>query len=69
MAYASLSGMKSFTAETRRKPARRESAAADIERECETWDWARTAGVSEADLRKALRESLEPGDRSGEPRS
>ncbi len=69
MAYASLSGMKSFTAETRRKPARRESAAADIERECETWDWARTAGVSEADLRKALRDSLKASGRSGGQRS
>jgi hypothetical protein len=30
----------------------------DIERECETWDWARTAGVSAQDLRKAVQEAL-----------
>lgn len=31
--------------------------AIDLEQECETWDWARTAGMSAQDLRKALRES------------
>jgi hypothetical protein len=30
----------------------------EFEQECETWDWARTAGVSAQDLRKALRDSL-----------
>ncbi|TAK84821.1 MAG: DUF3606 domain-containing protein [Betaproteobacteria bacterium] len=69
MAYASLTVMKSFKAETKRKPANGDGAPVDVERECETWDWARTAGVSEADLRKAVRESLEPKDRSGERRS
>jgi len=32
--------------------------AVDLERECETWDWARAAGVSAQDLRAALLESL-----------
>jgi hypothetical protein len=32
--------------------------AFDLERECETWDWVRAAGVSAEDLRMALRESL-----------
>ncbi len=30
----------------------------EFEQECETWDWARAAGVSAMDLRKAVRESL-----------
>ena len=29
-----------------------------LEQECETWDWARAAGVSAQDLRTALEESL-----------
>lgn len=52
------SAMKSAIAGTRGHPARGESAPLDIEQECETWDWARTAGVSAADLRKAVRDSL-----------
>ena len=31
---------------------------ADLDRECETWDWARTAGISAQDLVQAVRESL-----------
>lgn len=31
--------------------------AAGIEQECETWDWARAAGVSGEELRKALQAS------------
>jgi hypothetical protein len=50
--------MKSATAETKGHPAWSEAAPLDIEQECETWDWARTAGVSAADLRKAVRDSL-----------
>ncbi len=38
--------------------ARTDGARRDIEQECETWDWARTAGVSAQDLRKVLQESL-----------
>lgn len=34
---------------------RTESALPDIERECEAWDWARTAGVSAEELREAVR--------------
>jgi hypothetical protein len=30
----------------------------EFEQECETWDWARTAGVSAQDLRNAVRDSL-----------
>jgi hypothetical protein len=33
----------------------------DLERECETWDWARTAGVSEEELRSAVQRSLATG--------
>ena len=29
--------------------------APELERECETWDWARAAGVSAEELRAALR--------------
>jgi hypothetical protein len=36
----------------------REGAAGDIEAECQTWDWARTAGVSAEDLREALKSSM-----------
>ena len=32
----------------------------NIERACETWDWARTAGVSADELRKALMKEREP---------
>lgn len=35
-----------------------DGVAFDLERECETWDWVRAAGVSAQDLRMALRESL-----------
>lgn len=58
--------MKSVTAETRGNPAWNDGAPFDIERECETWDWARTAGVSAAELRQAL---LEASGRTGERRS
>ena len=30
----------------------------EFEQECETWDWARAAGVSALDLHRALREAL-----------
>jgi hypothetical protein len=33
----------------------------DVEQECETWDWARTAGLSAQDLREAVLESLTEG--------
>jgi len=32
----------------------KQAAAADLEHELETWDWARTAGVSVEELRQAL---------------
>jgi hypothetical protein len=31
----------------------------NIERACESWDWARTAGVSAEELRKALMAALQ----------
>jgi len=31
----------------------------DLDQEYEDWDWARTAGVSAEELRKALRDSLD----------
>jgi hypothetical protein len=30
----------------------------EFEQECETWDWARAAGISAEDLRNAVRDSL-----------
>ena len=38
--------------------AKRSDTAADIDAECQAWDWARTAGVSAEDLREALKESM-----------
>ena len=32
----------------------KQASATDLERELETWDWARTAGVSAVELRQAL---------------
>lgn len=55
--------MKSVAAETE-GGAWTNSAPSDIESECEIWDWARTAGVSAAELRAALRDSLAPGSDS-----
>ena len=48
-------GMNSEMGQT--KPVRADGPM-DLERELETWDWARTAGVSVPELRKALQESL-----------
>jgi hypothetical protein len=58
--------MKSVTAETKGNPAWMDRARLEIEQECETWNWARTAGLSAAELRQAV---LEASDRSGERRS
>jgi hypothetical protein len=30
----------------------------EFEEECESWDWARAAGVSPQELRRAVREAL-----------
>ena len=54
----SLSGMKSVMTQVENDPARTEGSAPDIEKECEIWDWARAAGASAQDLRKALLEAL-----------
>jgi hypothetical protein len=56
--YASRSDMSTVMVETKSKPAQAERAQRDIEQECETWDWARAAGVSAQELRKAVRDSL-----------
>jgi hypothetical protein len=37
-----------------------DDATLDLETELETWDWARTAGISAEDLRQALQASM-PG--------
>jgi len=34
----------------------------EFEQECETWDWARAAGVSAEDLRTAVRDALRNAD-------
>ena len=36
----------------------KQAAGADLERELETWDWARAAGVSAEELRQALQAPL-----------
>ena len=36
----------------------KQAAGADLERELETWDWVRTAGVSADELRQALQAPL-----------
>ncbi len=51
--YARCSDMKTDMYETNTTP-----AFDLLEQECETWDWARAAGVSAQDLRTALEESL-----------
>jgi hypothetical protein len=53
--------MKSAMAEMLGDPAGAEAAPADLERECEAWEWARAAGVSAQDLRTAVKESLGSG--------
>ena len=50
--------MKRDMPELNVSPVSSEGQALDIERECELWDWARAAGASAQDLRKALRELL-----------
>jgi hypothetical protein len=37
----------------------------EFEQECETWDWARAAGISAQDLRDAVRDALRGADDSG----
>ena len=49
--------MNSDMAQDNNAPARSDAFSLDIERECETWDWVRAAGVSAEDLRKVLRDS------------
>jgi hypothetical protein len=50
--------------ETKANPAKAERAQRDIEKECETWNWVRTAGVSAPELRETVRKSLESGEAS-----
>jgi hypothetical protein len=35
-----------------------QAPAGELDKECETWDWARAAGVSAQDLRSAVVETL-----------
>lgn len=37
-----------------KEPAPQDGLPPDIEQECASWDWARAAGVSAQELRKAL---------------
>jgi hypothetical protein len=50
--------------ETKASPAKAERTQRDIEQECETWDWVRTAGVSAPELRETVRKSLASGEAS-----
>ena len=50
-------GMDDF-AEAASKAVAGESPPPDLERECETWEWARAAGVSAQELRRAVQESM-----------
>lgn len=50
MAHAWFRDMKDETSELAREEA--------VERECETWDWVRPAGLSAQELREAVRSLL-----------
>jgi hypothetical protein len=53
--------MKSVMTERMSETVRADSPPLNIEQECETWDWARAAGVSAQDLRRALLDWLRGG--------
>ena len=44
--------------ETNTTPNWTDDLAVELEKECETWDWVRAAGVSARDLRTALLGSM-----------
>jgi hypothetical protein len=48
-----------------KEPAPQDGLPLDLEQECETWDWARAAGVSAQELRKALQGSSSGAQDSG----
>jgi hypothetical protein len=50
--------MKKDMYETNTAPDWTDQVAVELEKECEIWDWARTAGVSALDLRMALLDSM-----------
>jgi uncharacterized protein DUF3606 len=50
--------MKRDMSEANSKPAAPDLESIDLEKEIESWNWARAAGVSAQELHKALRESL-----------
>ena len=52
--HAGCSGMKRPMSEMNFEP------DFELEEECATWDWARTAGITAQQLREALRELLVP---------
>ena len=58
MPHACSSGMKRDMSEANSKPAGPDLESIDLEKEIESWNWARAAGVSAQELHKALRESL-----------
>jgi hypothetical protein len=50
--------MKELMTEATSTTAGPDAAAIDLEQECEAWEWARAAGVSEQELRAAVQQSL-----------
>ena len=50
--------MKRNMSEPNAKPTGTDLESFDLEKEIESWNWARAAGVSAQELHKALRESL-----------
>jgi hypothetical protein len=50
--------MKRDMSEANARPTAPDLEAFDLEKEIESWNWARAAGVSAQELHKALRESL-----------
>ena len=49
--------MKRAMAQRTIDPASAADPSRDLEKEFETWDWVRAAGVSADDLRKAMRDT------------
>lgn len=44
-----------------KEPAPQDGLPPDIEQECASWDWARAAGVSALEMRKALQAAMADG--------
>lgn len=54
----SIHGMSKVMPVDAREGATSECPPPDLERECERWEWARAAGVSAQELRRAVQESM-----------